>query len=124
MRICKRRNRLLEHLFKALGDENRLRMINLLQGEELCVCEIEAILDTSQSNVSRHLTKLRSEDIVIFKKKAQWTYYQIDPVFIRDNENLYHYLIEKMQQKETFRDDLEQLSLYKEGKIHCGLMAN
>lgn len=124
MRICKRRNRLLEHLFKALGDENRLRMINLLQGEELCVCEIEAILDTSQSNVSRHLTKLRSEDIVIFKKKAQWTYYQIDPVFIRDNENLYHYLIEKMQQKETFQDDLAQLSLYKEGKIHCGLMAN
>ncbi|SEI62498.1 transcriptional regulator, ArsR family [Alkalibacterium gilvum] len=114
----------MEHLFKALGDENRLRMINLLQGEELCVCEIEAILDTSQSNVSRHLTKLRSEDIVIFKKKAQWTYYQIDPVFIRDNENLYHYLIEKMQQKETFQDDLEQLSLYKEGKIHCGLMAN
>lgn len=114
----------MEHLFKALADENRLRIINLLQGEELCVCEIEAIMDTSQSNVSRHLTKLRNEGIVIFQKKAQWTYYQINPMFIRDNKDLYNYLIGKMNQKETFQDDLAQLSLYKEGKIHCGLMAN
>ncbi|MDN6291236.1 MAG: metalloregulator ArsR/SmtB family transcription factor, partial [Tetragenococcus koreensis] len=114
----------VEHLFKALADENRLRIINLLQGEELCVCEIEAIMDTSQSNVSRHLTKLRNEGIVIFQKKAQWTYYQINPMFIRDNKDLYNYLIGKMNQKETFQDDLAQLSLYKEGKIHCGLMAN
>ena len=114
----------MEKLFKVLGDENRLRIINLLHEEELCVCEMEAILDTTQSNVSRHLTRLRNEEIVVFERKAQWTYYQINPVFIEDNEFLYLYLIEKMKQEQDFIDDLEQLSLYKEGKIHCGLMTS
>lgn len=117
------RDESMDNLFKALGDENRLRIINLLQKGELCVCEMEAILDTTQSNVSRHLARLRNEEIVIFERKAQWTYYQINPVFIEDNEPLYHYLIDKMNQEQKFSNDLEQLSLYEEGKIHCDLMS-
>lgn len=60
----------MDNLFKTLSDENRLRIINLLRKGELCVCEIEAILDTTQSNVSRHLTRLRNEKIVIFEKNT------------------------------------------------------
>ncbi len=47
------------NMFKALSDENRLRIMSLLIREELCVCEIEVILELSQSNVSRHLNKLK-----------------------------------------------------------------
>lgn len=120
----RKRDESMEKLFKVLGDENRLRIINLLQKEELCVCEMEAILDTTQSNVSRHLARLKNEEIVIFERKSQWTYYQINPVFIEANELLYHYLMDKMSQEQAFATDLEQLALYKAGKIHCGLMAN
>lgn len=109
----------MDNLFKVLGDMNRLKIINLLRKEELCVCEIEAILDTTQSNVSRHLTRLRNEEIVIFEKRAQWTYYEIDPKFVEDNKPLYEYLIAKMDQNDKFIRDLEKLSLYKESGMNC-----
>lgn len=109
----------MDNLFKVLGDENRLRIINLLRKEELCVCEIEAILDTTQSNVSRHLTRLRNEEIVTFEKKAQWAYYQINPEFIKKNKLLYEFIIEKMDQNSEFIKDLERLSKYKESGMSC-----
>jgi|SRR5699024_5166918 len=109
----------MDNLFKVLGDENRLRIINLLRQGELCVCEIEITLDTTQSNVSRHLTRLRNEEIVIFEKKAQWTYYQINPDFIKKNKLLYEFLSEKMEQNSEFIKDLERLSKYKESGISC-----
>ncbi len=109
----------MDSLFKTLGDENRLRIINLLRKEELCVCEMEVILDTTQSNVSRHLTRLRNEKIVIFEKKSQWTYYQVNPNFIQDNKQLYRYLIDKMDRNNKFIKDLQNLSLYKENGMSC-----
>ena len=109
----------MDNLFKALGDENRLRIINLLRKEELCVCEIEVILDTTQSNVSRHLTRLRNEGIVTFEKKAQWIYYQINPEFIKENKLLYEFLIEKMDQNSKFIKELEKLLKYKENGMSC-----
>lgn len=109
----------MDNLFKTLGDENRLRIINLLRKGELCVCEMEGILDATQSNISRHLTRLRNEAIVIFEKKSQWTYYEIDPKFVEDNKPLYEYLIAKMDQNDKFIRDLEKLSSYKESGMSC-----
>lgn len=117
-----RRGEWLEDLLKVLADENRLRMINLMHEGELCVCELEAILETSQSNVSRHLARLRNEEIVVFERKAQWTYYQLNPSFLEKHAPLIDYLIDQMQKEEVFVKDLKQLDLYKQGKIHCGLM--
>lgn len=114
-----KRREIMDNLFKTLGDKNRLRIINLLQKGELCVCEIEAILGTTQSNVSRHLTRLRNEEIVIFEKEAQWIYYQINPKFIEENKLLYEYLIDKMKRNNKFIKDLGKLSFYKESGISC-----
>ena len=50
----------LVEIFKAFGDETRIRILNLLRNSEMCVCEIEAILGINQSNASRHLNKLKS----------------------------------------------------------------
>ncbi len=58
-------------MLKALGDETRIRILNLLKDEELCVCEIEHILGITQSNTSRHLAKLSILKIVDYEKKAQ-----------------------------------------------------
>lgn len=82
----------LIEFFKALSEENRLRILSLLLEGELCVCEIEAALKLSQSNASRHLTALKQCGMLDSFKKAQWTYYRISNRFIQENEELWEYL--------------------------------
>ncbi|AOY77615.1 ArsR/SmtB family transcription factor [Clostridium formicaceticum] len=109
----------MDSLFKTLGDENRLRILNLLRKGELCVCEIEVILETTQSNVSRHLNKLKTKNIIFFEKKAQWIYYRINPQFIEENKLLYDFMNEKMDQNNKFLKDIEKLMKYKEDGFTC-----
>jgi ArsR family transcriptional regulator len=71
-------------IFKALSDENRLRILNLLRNGELCVCDIEAVLNIKQSNASRHLNKLKTAKIILPEKKSQWVYYRLnDDIFLK-----------------------------------------
>ena len=72
------------YIFKALADENRIRILNLLKNGELCVCNIEAVLGIKQSNASRHLNRLKMAGIIVSEKKSQWVYYRLnDPLFLR-----------------------------------------
>jgi ArsR family transcriptional regulator len=64
-------------LFRALGDETRLRIVALLSHGELCVCHIEKALDLSQPNVSRQLGILRSANIVEARREGTWVYYSL-----------------------------------------------
>ena len=56
-------------LFKLLGDYNRLRIINALKINELCVCELSILLDMSQSSISHQLRILRHHNIVKSRKE-------------------------------------------------------
>ena len=69
-------------IMKALADESRLRIVHLLLQGQLCVCELEYVLQMSQTNVSRHLAKLKNAGIVQSFKQAQWINYKIAPVFL------------------------------------------
>lgn len=63
---------------KALSDEIRLRIINLLSShDELCVCKIVDALSLPQSTVSRHLTILKNAGIIQDRKHGQWIYYKL-----------------------------------------------
>lgn len=64
-------------ILKALGDETRLRILALLGGGELCVCEIFAALNLPQSTVSRHLAILRRSGWVIDRREGSWMYYRL-----------------------------------------------
>jgi ArsR family transcriptional regulator, arsenate/arsenite/antimonite-responsive transcriptional repressor len=70
----------VSEVFKALADPNRLRILNLLHEQTLCVCDLEAILELNQSNLSRHLSKLKQAGIVTAQKKALFTYYSRKPL--------------------------------------------
>lgn len=62
---------------KALSHETRLRMLNLLiEAEDLCACELEALLDLSQSNASRHLSRLRQAGLIAGEKRGQWMHFR------------------------------------------------
>jgi ArsR family transcriptional regulator len=66
-------------IFKALGDETRLRIMALLvNNQELCVCDIMAALDLPQSTVSRHLSYLRNTGLIDDRRQGIWMYYQVN----------------------------------------------
>ena len=62
---------------KALADENRLRVLLALQGEELCVCQVVELLQLAPSTVSKHLTILRQARLIRGRKDGRWMYYRL-----------------------------------------------
>ncbi|MFZ5973911.1 MAG: ArsR/SmtB family transcription factor [Bacillota bacterium] len=106
-------------IFRALAEESRIRIVYLLIKKELCVCEIEMILDMTQSNASRHLSKLKNAGIVSIRKESQWVYYRISKRFIEENSKLYEYLQEKMNTNNEHSADTDKLEMYINSGYTC-----
>lgn len=105
-------------IYKALSDESRLRIVNILMQGKLCVCEIERVLEMNQSNVSRHLNKLKNAEIVVSNKESQWVYYAMNDEFITCNDYLYKHLQSKFHKDDLLLKDIEKLRM--EGQpIQC-----
>ena len=67
----------IEKFFVALSDRNRLRLINLMGEDEVCVCFFVEILKMPQPRVSRHLAYLRRAGIVAARREGKWMHYRI-----------------------------------------------
>lgn len=67
----------MERFFQALGDNTRLRLLNLMSNQELCVCYFVEILEQAQPKISRHLAYLRSVGIVDARREGTWMHYRI-----------------------------------------------
>ncbi len=94
------------NLFKALGDQSRLRIINLLVHNNLCVHDIQYLLKMSQPRVSRHLKILTASQVLTKVRQGKWAFFGInrktlnaammkileksfsDIIYLRDLENL------------------------------------
>jgi ArsR family transcriptional regulator, arsenate/arsenite/antimonite-responsive transcriptional repressor len=82
-----------ESFFRALADRTRLRLLNLLGKDEVCVCFFVEILKTSQPKISRHLAYLRRAGIVSARRDGPWIHYRVvEP----DDENAARVLRETM----------------------------
>ena len=66
-----------EMFFRALADRTRLRLLNLIGTDEVCVCFFVEILKTNQPKISRHLAYLRRAGIVGVRREGQWMHYRI-----------------------------------------------
>ena len=66
-----------ELFFRALADRTRLRLLNLIGNDEVCVCFFVEILKTNQPKISRHLAYLRRVGIVGVRREGQWAHYRI-----------------------------------------------
>lgn len=65
-------------VFKALSEEPRVRILHLLiQNKELCISDLEHILDFTQTKTSRHVTYLKHAGLIGSRKNDQWTFYYI-----------------------------------------------
>jgi ArsR family transcriptional regulator, arsenate/arsenite/antimonite-responsive transcriptional repressor len=67
----------VERFFQALGDNTRLRLLNLMGEQEVCVCYFVEILGSPQPKISRHLAYLRSAGIVAARREGKWMHYRI-----------------------------------------------
>lgn len=64
-------------LHKALGHRARLRIVAMLRGGELCVCQITAVLGLAASTVSQHLSELKRAGLITERKEGRWVHYSL-----------------------------------------------
>lgn len=106
-------------VLKALSDETRIRIVNVLRKDVLCVCDLEKILNINQSNASRHLAVLRRAQIVTSDKKAQWVYFSLNQRLIDDHPFLQEILDNELEPMVVLRTDLDRWKRYREMGGDC-----
>jgi ArsR family transcriptional regulator len=88
----------VDMMFKALSDETRLRMVNLLLERELCVCEVMEVIGSTQSKTSRHLTYLKNTGLAKSRRNGLWIHYSLK----RPGSGVHRMLLDAV--KESRRD--------------------
>jgi len=108
----------LSQLFKALSDENRLRIVALLAHGELCVCHLEPALGLSQPAVSRHLATLRAARVVEGRRDGTWMHYRLAGQSDLACRTQLKALIRAFARQDVLRRDVERLLRVK-GPTSC-----
>jgi ArsR family transcriptional regulator len=106
-------------IFKVLGDETRMRIFHIVSKEKLCVCEIENILKITQSNASRHLTKLRMNNLILSEKSAQWVYYGVNHEMLKVFPFIQAILETELKKIKICQQDIEVLQQYRQSGMNC-----
>lgn len=109
----------LVDILKALADENRLRILNLLKNGELCVCDIETVLGIKQSNTSRHLNRLKISGIITPQKMSQWVYYRLKDETFTNFPFLSVIINDEVEKIDICKKDLELLEKIKASNRCC-----
>ena len=115
-RSASQENTLLENvqMFKALGDETRLRILGLLRHGELCVCDIMEVLKLPQSTASRHLAYLKNSKLVCGTRRGKWMYYRLDAGI--PNGSVYHQIVQYLAGLAEIQADHQKLVCHLEKK--------
>jgi ArsR family transcriptional regulator len=67
----------LDKLFRALADSTRLRLLNLMSEQEICVCYFIEVIGAPQPKISRHLAYLRRAGVVAARREGKWMHYRL-----------------------------------------------
>ena len=95
--------------FKGLADATRLRMLNLLIQGELCGCDIQYVLELSQSNVSRHLNYLKRVGLVEDRREGYRVFFKVANSPAKSRALLIDYLRHVFAKEAVFAIDLKRL---------------
>jgi len=102
-------------VFKALGDETRLRIIAMLARQELCVCVICEVLRIPQPTVSKHLNRLRMAGLIRCRRISQWCFYRVSEAFAASS--LFDCLNNLWRESREFSGDAERLQSLLENNV-------
>ena len=70
--------RAYEAVMKAIADPTRVRILKILEGGELCVCQVIAVIALGQSTISKHLFLLRAAGLIKDRRDKKWIHYSLD----------------------------------------------
>ena len=99
----------LASLFAALADTTRLRLLNLMDGREVCVCYFVEILGQGQPKISRHLAYLRKAGIVAARREGKWMHYSLCPPADPDAASIFATVLASLGNDKQMQDDLTKL---------------
>jgi len=96
------------NIFKALSDENRLRVLMMLRQRPLCVCEMHEVLDIALSTLSAHLRLMKNTGLIVDEKDGRWVIYRLsENSYLRE---LLTNLENELQLDPTIRNDRHVVS--------------
>ena len=101
----------LEGLFRALSDRTRLRILNLVKDQEVCVCHFAEAFGTNQPKVSRHLAYLRRAGLVHARREGKWMHYSLLKPTDVTVANVLHEAFRSMQNDPQISKDNKKLSV-------------
>lgn len=99
----------MEALFSALADRTRLRLLNLMRGDEVCVCFFVEVLKTNQPKISRHLAYLRRAGVVSARREGKWMHYRISEPTEPHAARVMREVMEWLARDEEMQRDRERL---------------
>lgn len=103
-----------QEFFSLLSDETRLRCLMLLVKEkELCVCELSFVLGSIQPKISRHLSLLRTSQLVIDERKGQWVYYRLNDKLQTWMKHIIASTFEDLKNTKPYKGDLEKIASFR-----------
>ena len=97
-------------LFAAFADRTRLRLLNLMDGKEVCVCYLVEILGQSQPKISRHLAYLRRAGIVAARREGKWMHYKIVVPMHAGAARILSETLSVLSEDKTMQADLSRLT--------------
>lgn len=100
----------MENLFMALADKTRLRLLNLMREDEICVCFFVEVLGESQPKISRHLAYLRNAGIVESRRDGKWMHYKIVEPEDRNIAQILRDTLDWLNSQEEMRREYEALA--------------
>jgi ArsR family transcriptional regulator len=99
----------MELFFSALSDRTRLRLLNLMQDEELCVCYFPEVIGTNQPKISRHLAYLRKAGLVSVRREWKWAHYRIVEPQNERAAKVFREILEMLKDDEEMQRDRVKL---------------
>jgi ArsR family transcriptional regulator len=98
-----------EKFFLALSDRTRLRLLNLMQDDEVCVCFFTEVLQSPQPTISRHLAYLRQAGVVTARREGKWMHYRIDVPDDKQAARIFHEVLTWLREQPEMQRDRERL---------------
>jgi ArsR family transcriptional regulator len=98
-------------ILKALGDPSRLKLLKILSEKELCVCEIEEVMNMKQTTVSQQLRKLKEAEIVIERKEGWWSYYSLNREILEEFFDAFRdFIFTDIEKLEEFKPEEQRIN--------------
>jgi ArsR family transcriptional regulator len=99
----------LDRLFRALADPTRLRLLNLMAEQEICVCYFTEVIGAPQPKISRHLAYLRKAGIVAVRREGKWMHYRLAASSSPQVGEIVRTVLEALKQDKELQRDWQKL---------------